>query len=277
MDTLGIVRVINTEDQTVALAVERALPQIAQAVDVIVERLRRGGRLFYIGAGTSGRLGVLDASECPPTYGVAPELVQGIIAGGDDALRNSIEGAEDDLVQGAVELRERGLTAADAVVGIAASGRTPYVLGALAYARQVGAAIIGISNNAPAPLLDAADIAIPVVTGAEVIAGSTRMKSGTAQKLMLNMLSTATMIKLGKVYGNLMVDVQAKNAKLRQRAQRLVARIAGCNEAQASALLEASDYDVKVAVVMARRNIDADAARVLLAQADGFLRRVIDI
>ncbi|MDX2141302.1 MAG: N-acetylmuramic acid 6-phosphate etherase [Chloroflexota bacterium] len=276
MDTLGIVRVINAEDQTVALAVERALPQIAQAVDLIVERLRGGGRLFYIGAGTSGRLGVLDASECPPTYGVPPELVQGIIAGGDDALRNSIEGAEDEEMQGAEDLRHRELIAQDVVVGIAASGRTPYVLGALAYARQVGAATIGISNNAPAPLLDSADIAIPVVTGAEVIAGSTRMKSGTAQKLVLNMLSTATMVKLGKVYGNLMVDVQAKNVKLRQRAQRLVSRIAGVDEAQASALLSAADYDVKVAVVMARRSTDADTARALLNAASGFLRSVID-
>jgi N-acetylmuramic acid 6-phosphate etherase len=276
MDALGIVRIINAEDQTVALAVERALPQIARAVDVIVARLGRGGRLFYIGAGTSGRLGVLDASECPPTYGVPSELVQGIIAGGDYALRNSIEGAEDDVVQGANDLRDRVLSAADVVVGIAASGRTPYVLGALAYARQIGAATIGISNNAPAPLLTAADVAIPLLTGAEVIAGSTRMKSGTAQKLALNMLSTATMIRLGKVYGNLMVDVQAKNVKLRQRAQRLVVRIADVNEARASALLAASDYDVKVAIVMARRNVNADDARELLAAANGFLGQVID-
>ncbi len=276
LDTLAMVQVMNAEDQLVAAAVARALPAIAQAIDAIVARLQRGGRLFYSGAGTSGRLGVLDASECPPTYGTPPDLVQGIIAGGDHALRHSVEGVEDDAEAGAADLRERKLHGDDSVIGIAASGRTPYVLGALAYARGVGALTIGIANNAPSALLDAADIAIPLVTGAEVITGSTRMKAGTAQKLALNMISTGTMIRLGKVYGNLMVDVQVKNEKLLQRARRIVAQVSAVDEGAAAALLQSADNEVKTAIVMARRGVPADVARALLADAGGILRQVID-
>lgn len=276
LDTLAMITLINDEDQTVPQTVARALPAIAQAIDAIVARLRAGGGLFYIGAGSSGRLGVLDASECPPTYGTPPELVQGIIAGGPQAVFGALEGVEDDPMAGAADLRAHGLGAGDAVAGIAASGRTPYVLGALAYARSVGALTIGIANNSPSPVLDAAEIAIPVVTGAEVITGSTRMKAGTAQKLVLNTLSTGVMVKLGKVYGNLMVDVQVKNDKLLERARAIVMQVARIDEAQASALLVAAHNDVKAAIVMARRGVGADEARALLAAANGLLRAVID-
>lgn len=273
--TLEMLQIINAEDQKVALAVAQALPQIAQAVDGIVEQMQKGGRLFYVGAGTSGRLGVLDAVECVPTYGTPPELVQGIIAGGEGAITHSIEGAEDDAQAGREILVAHGLTSNDAVVGIAASGRTPYALGAVGYAREIGALTIGIACNDPSPLLKGVDIPIGVVVGEEVIAGSTRMKAGTAQKLVLNMLSTAVMIKLGKVYDNLMVDVRASNEKLVIRARRLVERLTGVDEATASALLAQADNDVKTAVVMHRKGVDADAARELLAGAGGRLRAVI--
>lgn len=276
LDTLAMMQTINAEDRTVAEAVERALPAIAHAVDVIADCLRRGGRLFYVGAGTSGRLGILDASECPPTYGTPPEMVQGIIAGGENAVFDAVEGVEDDENAGAHDLAERSLTALDAVVGIAASGRTPYVLGAMAYARRQGAKTIGIANNEPSALLEAAEIAIPLVTGAEVIAGSTRMKAGTAQKLVLNMLSTGTMIRLGKVYGNLMVDVQVKNEKLLHRARRIVAQVGVVNETTAAELLERAGNDVKTAIVMARRGVGEDEAKRMLTAAGGILRHVID-
>jgi N-acetylmuramic acid 6-phosphate etherase len=276
LDTLAMITLINDEDQTVPQAVARALPAIAQAIDAIVARLRTGGRLFYIGAGTSGRLGVLDASECPPTYGTPPELVQGVIAGGREAVFGALEGVEDDPVAGASDLRARGLVAGDAVVGIAASGRTPYVLGALAYARSLGALAVGVANNTPSPVLDAAEIAIAIVTGPEAISGSTRMKAGTAQKLVLNTLSTGIMVRLGKVYGNLMIDVQVKNDKLLQRARGIVMQIAGIDEGKAAALLDATHNDVKAAIVMARRGVSADEARALLNAAGGLLREVID-
>jgi N-acetylmuramic acid 6-phosphate etherase len=276
LDSLGIVTRINAEDRSVAEAVSRALPEIARAVDVITERLQRGGRLFYVGAGTSGRLGILDASECPPTYNSPPDQVQGVIAGGEVAITRSLEAVEDDYEGGGRDLAARGLNADDVVVGIAASGRTPYVLGALAYARQVGAATVGIANNAPSPLLTAAETGIAILTGPEVIAGSTRMKAGTGQKMVINMLSTASMIRLGKVYGNLMVDVQVKNLKLRERAERIVAQIGQVEAARAAELLAQAGQETKVAIVMARRGVDAATARGLLAGADGLLRRVID-
>lgn len=276
LSTAEIAARINGEDRTVADAVARALPQIVAAIDAIHAKLSAGGRLFYVGAGTSGRLGILDAVECVPTYNTPPELVQGILAGGVPAFTQSIEGVEDDDDAGAAALRERGLTARDAVVGIAASGRTPFVIGALNYARSVGASTIGIACNQPAPVLDAADIAIALLTGAEVIAGSTRMKAGTAQKLTLNLISTAVMIKLGKVYGNLMVDVQVKNDKLLDRARRIVSEIGRVESARAAALLDAAHNEVKTAIVMARRDVDADTARALLVAAGGVLRRVID-
>ena len=276
LSTLDMLRVINAEDMKVAQAVQAVLPAVAQAIDAIVGRFKRGGRLIYIGAGTSGRLGVLDAVECVPTFGVPPTMVQGILAGGMPAMIRSVEGAEDNPELAREDLRALPLTADDAVVGIAASGTTPYVIGALEYARAVGAATIGIACNAPAPVLDAADIAIGVVVGPEVITGSTRLKSGTAQKLVLNMISTGSMIKLGKVYGNLMVDVQATNIKLVQRAKRIIMAITGLTDDNAAAdLLDAADREVKTAIVMHKRSVDAAEARRLLAAAGGMLRAVI--
>ena len=219
--TLEMVRLINDEDKKVALAVEKVLPEIAQAVDKIAESFSRGGRLFYIGAGTSGRLGVLDASECPPTFGVNPDMVQGLIAGGDSALIKAVEGAEDNRQLAEENLRERNFTAADVLVGITASGRTPYVLGGVEFAKTLGAVTVGVSCVENSALAQAVDIAITPVTGAEALTGSTRMKAGTATKMVLNMLTTAAMIKIGKVRGNLMVCVQATNDKLRDRLKRI--------------------------------------------------------
>ncbi|MCA9890766.1 MAG: N-acetylmuramic acid 6-phosphate etherase, partial [Anaerolineae bacterium] len=243
--------------------------------DVIAERMARGGRLFYVGAGTSGRLGVLDAVECVPTFSTEPEQVQGLIAGGERAFVRAVEGAEDSREQGKVDLKARDLSADDAVVGIAASGRTPYVLGALDYAREVGAAVISIACNVPSAVLDAADYPIPLPVGPEVLTGSTRLKAGTAQKLALNMLSTATMVRLGKVYGNLMVDVKVTNEKLVHRARRILMQLTGVEEAEAIRLLAASDQHVKTAAVMYHRGVDADVARDLLAENQGSLRAVI--
>jgi N-acetylmuramic acid 6-phosphate etherase len=222
LPTVDILRVINNEDRAVADAVAAAIPQIALAVDKVVERFSTGGRLFYIGAGTSGRLGVLDASECPPTFSVPPEMVQGIIAGGEAALSRATEASEDDPASGERDLFARGFTGADALVGIAASGRTPYVLGAAAAARRVGALTVGIACTPDSPLCAAAEISIELITGPEIVTGSTRMKAGTATKLALNMITTASMVKLGYVYGNLMVNVQPRNEKLRDRARRIV-------------------------------------------------------
>lgn len=275
LSSLEIVRLINEEDDRVAGAVRRELPRIAQAVDLIVERLRRGGRLFYFGAGTSGRLGVLDASEMPPTFGVPPDLVQGFIAGGDAALRRSAEAAEDDAEAGAQTVRRAGVSAADAVVGITASGGAPWVLGAVAEARRRGAATIGLTCNPASPLARAVEVVIAPLVGPEVIAGSSRMKAGTAQKMVLNMLSTATMIRLGKVYGNLMVDVQPSNAKLRRRAVRILQEAAGVDEETAHRALEATGYEVKPALVMLLAGVDAGEARQRLAAAGGFVRRAI--
>ena len=275
LPTLEILQVINEEDQKVALAVHAVLPQIAQAVDAIVHAIENGGRLFYVGAGASGRTGVIDAVECVPTYSTLPELVQGILAGGDRAMMRSVEGAEDDRDLAVRDLQGRGLNGKDIVVGIAASGTTPYVLGALAYARSLGCVTVGISCNAPAPVLDAADIALPLVVGPEVITGSTRMKAGTAQKLALNMLSTATMVRLGKVYGNLMVDVQTTNLKLVDRGTRIVMQIAEVDRDTAETLLKESGGNVKIAIVMHRRGVDKVSAQDLLQAANGQLRKVI--
>mgnify|MGYP001046004649 CR=1 FL=1 len=272
---LEIVRAMNEEDATVAEAVRGALPQIARAVDAIVERMRGGGRLIYIGAGTSGRLGVLDAVECVPTFSVEPGLVIGLIAGGETALTMAIEGAEDQPAGGQRDLEAVHASAQDVVVGIAASGRTPYVLGALAHGNAIGALTVAIACNNPAPVLDEAQIAIPVVVGPEVLAGSTRLKAGTAQKMVLNMLSTAAMVRLGKVYGNLMVDVKVTNQKLAERAQRIVGRVAGVDQAEATRLLAQTQYEVKPAIVMAARGVSAEEARDLLRAANGMLRDVI--
>ena len=275
LPTGEIVTLINAEDAKVAAAVRAALPQIAQAVDAIVQALSAGGRLFYVGAGTSGRLGVLDAVECVPTFSAPPELVQGIIAGGDRALTQAVEGAEDDPDQARRDLRARGVTAADVVCGIAASGRTPYVLGALQVALELGAETIAVSCNPGSAIGQLARVSISVDLGPEIISGSTRMKAGSAQKMVLNMLSTATMIQLGKVYGNLMVDLKVTNQKLAERANRLVRQISGVDEARAQLVLAEANYEVKTAIVMQLKQLDAESARKLLEQADGRLRAVI--
>lgn len=274
--TLDLVTVMNEEDQSVARIIAEVLPQIAQAVDAIATAFGQGGRLIYIGAGTSGRLGVLDAVECVPTFSAPPSQVIGIIAGGMHALTEAVEGAEDNESAGEADLRKANLLARDVVVGIAASGRTPYVLGALAYARQVGCVTVSVSCNAPAPILEAADIAIPAPVGPEVLTGSTRLKAGTAQKLILNMLSTGAFVRSGKVYGNLMVDVQVTNAKLLDRAQRIVQSLTDLDANSAARLLAQAGNSAKTAIVMARRGVDAPQARALLAEADGHLRSVID-
>jgi N-acetylmuramic acid 6-phosphate etherase len=278
LSTLDMLRVINDEDATVAAAVRTQLPQIAQAIDVIAERFQRGGRLFYTGAGTSGRLGVLDASECPPTFSVAPDLVQGLIAGGDRALRLSSEHSEDSREEGAHDLARAGFAAngsPDTLVGIAASGRTPYVLGAIAYAREQGALAIGLSCVADSALAQAADIAITPVTGPEVLTGSTRLKAGTATKLVLNMLSTGVMVRTGATFGNLMVNVRATNQKLVARATRIVAEAVPCSPEDAADLLGRAEKDVKTAIVMGRLGLDRDHATARLAAANGILRKAL--
>ncbi len=265
LPTLEALRVMNAEDRKVAEAVEQALPAIAQAVDGIAERLQRGGRLLYVGTGTSGRLGVLDAAECPPTFGVSPELVQGVIAGGYDACYKAVEASEDDQTAGATDLQARNLTDNDVVVGIAASGRTPYTIGAVECARGIGALTACITCNANTALAAAVDIPIEVIVGPEVIAGSTRLKSGTAQKLVCNMLSTMTMVRLGYVTGNRMTNLKTSNIKLRQRATGLVMNECGLDETQAQAVLEAANWDLRVALVMQKANVTAERALAALA------------
>jgi N-acetylmuramic acid 6-phosphate etherase len=276
LPTEEVLRIVNAEDHKVAAAVEREIPAIARAVDAVVEAFQRGGRLFYIGAGTSGRLGVLDASECPPTFSVPPEMVQGIIAGGPAALSRATEVTEDDPAMGARDLTERGFTARDVLVGIAASGRTPYVLGAIAEARRLGAVTVGISCTPDSELARAAAIAITPLVGPEVIAGSTRMKAGTAQKLVLNMLTTGAFIRLGYVYGNLMVNVQPKNAKLADRARRIVAQAAGVTCERAGELLDAAENNVRVAIVMGKTGAARAEAERRLAAAGGSISRVLN-
>lgn len=278
LDTLSteeLVVLMNEQDQTVPAAVAKVLPAVASAIDDIAERMLGGGRLVYIGAGTPGRLGVLDASECPPTFNVDPSLVVGIIAGGDGAIRTAVENAEDDSEAGAQALRDISLTPQDAVVGISASGRTPYVLGALEYARRVGALTVAIACNTGSAIGSGADHAIEVVVGAEFVAGSTRLKAGTAQKLVLNMISTITMMRLGKTYGNIMVDLRATNEKLRARAERAVMLVTECTAAEAADALAASDGSVKTAILMLLRGVGADEARNALASARS-LRAALD-
>ena len=271
MSALDIVTLMNDEDATVPAAIRPALPAIAAAVDDITGRLREGGRLVYAGAGTSGRLAVLDAVECVPTFSVPPTLVTALMAGGHAALTASIERAEDDATAARADVATADVGPTDALVGIAASGTTTYVLAAIEEARRRGAVTVAISNNAPAPILEAADHAIAAVTGPEVLAGSTRLKAGTAQKLILNMLSTATMVRLGKVYGNRMVDVAVTNKKLRARAEGIVADLVGCTPDAASELLDAADENVKVAVLMGLAEVDAPTARARLDAAAGIL------
>ena len=275
LSSLEILGLISDEDAQVASAVRRQLEQVAKAVDVAVERLRQGGRLLYFGAGTSGRLGVLDASEIPPTYSAPPDLVQGFIAGGDVAVRRSVEAAEDDPDAGAKVVQEAGVSEADVVVGIAASGSTPWVLGVVTEAQRRGAATVALTCNPNSPLARLAEIAIAPVVGPEVIAGSSRMKAGTAQKMILNMLSTAAMVRLGKVYGNLMVDVQPTNAKLQRRAVRILQEAASVDAELARHALEATGYEVKPALVMLLAKVDAAEARRRLAAAQGFVRQAV--
>ena len=277
VSTEDMLRIINDEDATVADRVREQTPNVAKAIDAIYERVRKGGRLYYTGAGTSGRLGVLDASECPPTFGVPRDMVQGFIAGGDPALRVSAEGAEDSREQGAMDLIANGFNQSprlDVLVGIAASGRTPYVLGAMQHARQHDCLVIGLSCVPGSPVETAADIAITPATGAEVITGSTRMKAGTATKMVLNMLSTGLMVKLGYVYGNLMTNVQPTNEKLADRAERIIATATGVTAQHAAGLLKLAG-SVRVAIVMQERNVKREAAEEALQRTGENLRHAL--
>jgi len=278
LDTLSsedICRLMNAEDASVSAAVQAAIPAIAQAVDRIAEGMKAGGRLIYVGAGTSGRLAVLDAAECIPTFGIEPGIVIALMAGGADAFIRPVENAEDDALAGANELLALNLTPHDSVVGLAASGRTPYVLGAIDAAREKGVLTVGISCNTPAVLLDKADIAIPLLVGPEILTGSTRLKAGTAQKMALNMLSTAVMIRLGLVYDNWMVGLRVTNQKLLNRARRIVADIIPTDLATAGQLLEAAGKDVRTAILMGRFQLNAGQATALLQSAEGNLRTAL--
>ena len=272
LSALEIVQLMNKEDKQVPLAIEKCLPQIAQAVECIVAAFQQGGRLVYIGAGTSGRLGVLDASECPPTFGVSPEMVKGIIAGGERALRHPIEGAEDSKTHAVVDLQTIQFSSKDVLVGIAASGRTPYVIGALEYAKSLGSVTVSIASNPNAAMANIVDIAIDTVVGPEVLTGSSRLKSGTAQKLVLNMLTTASMILMGKCYQNLMVDVQASNEKLKARAIRIVMQATDCDKALAEETLKQADQNAKLAIMMILSGLDRAQAEALLEKHHGKLQ-----
>jgi len=268
-------RLLNDEDQGVPAAVRAEIPQIARAVELVEQAMRSGGRLIYAGAGTSGRLGCLDASEVPPTFGMPPCRVVALIAGGDEALRNSIEGAEDSPEQGGSDIAGLEVGPGDVVCGIAASGRTPYVLGAMAEARKRGAATVGLTTNRPSELEPLADVLIAPVVGPEPVSGSTRMKSGTAQKLVLNMLTTMAMVRVGKTYGNLMVDLRPTNDKLVRRAKRLIGAVVGCDDSEAARLFEASRAETKLAILMGLTGRQADDARRALEEAGGVLRRAL--
>ena len=272
LSALEIVQLMNEEDKQVPLAIEKCLPQIAQAAECIVAAFQQGGRLVYIGAGTSGRLGVLDASECPPTFGVSPEMVKGIIAGGERALRHPIEGAEDSKEQAVIDLQTIQFSSKDVLVGIAASGRTPYVIGALEYAKSLGSVTVSIASNPNSAMANIVDIAIDTVVGPEVLTGSSRLKSGTAQKLVLNMLTTASMILMGKCYQNLMVDVQASNEKLKARAIRIVMQATDCDKALAEETLKQADQNAKLAIMMILSGLDRAQAEALLEKHHGKLQ-----
>ncbi|MEU5403859.1 N-acetylmuramic acid 6-phosphate etherase [Streptomyces sp. NPDC005963] len=275
LPTLDIARIMNGEDQTVPAAVAAQLPRIAAAIDAIAERMAHGGRLVYAGAGTAGRMGVLDASECPPTFNTGPTQVVGLIAGGTVAIAEAVEGAEDDAQLAETDLDGLALTPDDTVVGVSASGRTPYAVGAVEYARSRGALTVGLSCNAGSALSAAADHGIEVVVGPELLTGSTRLKSGTAQKLVLNMISTITMIRLGKTYGNLMVDLRASNEKLHARSRRIVALATDASDEEVEAALLATDGEVKSAILTILAKVDASTAAQLLSQSDGHLRAAL--
>ncbi|WP_131019351.1 N-acetylmuramic acid 6-phosphate etherase [Clostridioides difficile] len=274
-DTLGIIELINNEDKTVAYAVEEQKESIAKAVDIIVDRMKQGGRLFYIGAGTSGRIGILDATECPPTYGVDFELVQAIIAGGNQAIFKAVEGAEDDKELGKQDIIDRGVTSKDVICGIAASGRTLYVIGAMEYAKELGCAVLSITMNPNSEMSKKADLPINIIVGAEVIMGSTRMKSGTAQKMVCNMLTTASMVKMGKVYSNLMVDVKTSNEKLVERAKRIIMIATNIKYDIAEKFLEEADNSVKLAIFMIKSGLDKDSAKNILDRQEGYISEAL--
>ncbi|MFF9636466.1 N-acetylmuramic acid 6-phosphate etherase [Streptomyces bacillaris] len=276
LSTAEIARLMNGEDATVPAAVAERLPEIAAAIDAAAERMARGGRLIYAGAGTAGRLGVLDASECPPTFNTDPSEVVGLIAGGPSAMVKAVEGAEDSKELAAADLDALKLTADDTVVGISASGRTPYAIGAVEHARAQGALTVGLSCNAGSALAAAAEHGLEIVTGPELLTGSTRLKAGTAQKLVLNMISTITMIRLGKTYGNLMVDVRASNEKLRARSRHIVSLATGASDAEIEAALAATDGEVKHAILVILGRVDAATAAERLAESDGHLRKALD-
>ena len=276
LSTLDMVKLINQEDHRVAEAVAEVTDKIAQAIDVIADRLSKGGRLIYCGAGTSGRLGILDAVECPPTYSTEPEMVQALMAGGYPAIFKAVEGAEDSKELGVQDMKGIHFAAGDVLVGIAASGRTPYVLGCMEYAKELGVPTVSVTCCPGSVLDNFADIGIAPCPGPEVITGSTRMKSGTAQKMVLNMLSTGTMIKLGKVYGNLMVDVKPSNEKLVRRCVTIVCNATGCDDDTATAALEACEYRPKTAIVMVLCGVSAEEAKAMLAKADGRVAKVLE-
>jgi N-acetylmuramic acid 6-phosphate etherase len=276
LPTLEIVRLINEEDKLVAAAVEKVLPQVAKAIDRIVERLKDGGRLFYVGTGTSGRLGVLDASECPPTYGVSPELVQGIIAGGYDALYKAVEASEDDRGAGAKDLEKRGVNGKDAVVGIAASGRTPYTIGAVEYARNLGCFTAALTCVPDSAITKAAEVSMVPVVGAEVIAGSTRMKAGTSHKMILNMISTSAMIRLGYVKGNRMTNVRSSNVKLKERSLRILMAETGLDEAAAQNLMKEAGDDLRTAIVKEKTKVSREEAENALRENQFVIERAIE-
>ena len=276
MSSLEIVELMNEQDSTIAEVVQGALPEIARAVDLISKKINLGGRLFYLGAGTSGRLGVMDAAECVPTFGTEPESVQGIIAGGPEAAKKAKEDAEDYFEDGEEILKTKNLTPDDVVVGLAASGETPFVIGSISYANSVGSNTVGIACTVPSNLLEKVDIPIGLPVGPEVLDGSTRLKAGTAQKMVLNMLSTASMVQLGKVYQNLMVDVKPKNRKLLNRAKNIVMKLTDVGEAEAKKYLKDSGNDVKVAIVMARKQLDQETARNFLNHHHGYLGKILN-
>jgi N-acetylmuramic acid 6-phosphate etherase len=275
LSTQAILRLMNREDRKVAVAVGREIPSIARAVDVIVTSVQKGGRLFYVGAGTSGRMAVLDAAECPPTFGVAPRVVQALIAGGRTAITGAVEGAEDSVANAVRDLRAKKINRDDVVVGIAASGTTPYVRSALAFARKRGAATVAVTSNRKAPIARDAQIVIAAEVGPEIITGSTRLKAGTSQKLVLNMLTTAAMVRLGHVYQNLMIDVALTNQKLRVRGLRILTEASGANPAAAQHALRQSGHDLRVALTMLKTGVDAKSARARLVLAKGNLRKAL--
>lgn len=275
ISTVDMLEKINKEDKNVPLAVKKEIPQIAELIEKAVERMRKGGRIIYIGAGTSGRLGVLDASECPPTYGIEPELVQGVIAGGEEAMFKAKEGAEDSEELAVLDLKDRNLNKNDILIGIAASGRTPYVIGALKFAKENGALTASISCNKNSPIAKESDIEIAPVVGAEVVTGSTRMKSGTAQKLVLNMISTGVMIRLGKVYENLMVDVKATNDKLVERSKKIVMEATGVSREEAENKLNDTGFDVKLSIFIILSGLNKSEAKEILEKNNGYIAKAL--